>query len=161
MVDASTRKQRKYFKDMMPVMTSVANVISVCNSGSKWLPHVQSVVRYYQAMILRSTMVPAPIPTGYALHPSDPTMARCFTPTCHLATLALIPGHASQIQHTAEASASGSASAVSFNIDGHTSTINSTSATHGQLIAHGDLHNSSNYTEDSDGTDLFKTSEEE
>ena len=161
MVDASTRKPRKYFKDVMPVMTSLSSVISIYNPVSKWHPHVQSVIDHYQATTLKTTIVPAPMPPSCALRTSDPTLSGRFTPARRLATLALSPGHSSQIQCTAKTNASRSALVVSFNIDGHTSPIIGTSVTHGQLIEHGDPNSSSNYAEDYDDTDLFKTNEEE
>ena len=120
-LNASTGKLQIYFKDMMPVMTSLFNIIGVDNPGSKWFPHVQSVSKHHQAITLQNTMVPSPMPPSCVLRTSDPKLSGRFTPARRLTTSALSPGHSSQIQRTAKANASGSVSVVPFNIDGHTS----------------------------------------
>ena len=105
MVDATNRHKRKYFKDMISVLASLANVIDTYNPDSDWPPHVQTVIQHYQAQTLKSTMIPAPMSPGCPLRPSNPTLNRQFAPTSRLATLASSPGCASQIQRPDKASA--------------------------------------------------------
>ena len=74
MIDATHRHERKYFKDMMPIMTSLANVVNIYSPDSAWLPHVQTMIQHYQVQTLKATMISTPMSPGCALRPSKPAL---------------------------------------------------------------------------------------
>ena len=110
---------------------------------------------------MNSAMIPVPMPPVSNLCTSNPILNKRFAPARCPAISAHSPGRAHQIQRPEKTSASRSASAVSFNLDGSNSSVGGTSTTHGQVIAHGNRLSSSNNADNSDMEDLFKDSEEE
>ena len=143
----------------MHILASLPSVITAYNSDSHWLPHVQTVIKHYQVHTLQNTLIPAPMPSGSALRPSDPSFYGRFAPPHHLATLALSPGRVSEIKCPAKASTSRSALAVSFNFNGSHSTVSGISTTYGHVIVHGNPASTGLNAENSDSGSLFGPSD--
>ena len=159
--DPNVRRNRPYFRDMMPVMSSLSNVMNAYNPGSNWLAHVAAIIQHYQVATLSTTRVPAPMSLTGVLRSNNSTVNGRFTPTisnaARSANIDTSPGHPNHMQHPTEDSASGSASAVTFDIDGSNSTVSGTSTTPGPLIVSGAAIPSSNAeTYDSCDTDFFR-----
>ena len=79
-MDPNVRRKRQYFRDMMPVMSSLAEVMMAYNPESDWLPHVAAVIQHYQVVTLNATSVPEPLPLPGVLRSNDPTVNGRFFP---------------------------------------------------------------------------------
>ena len=110
-------------------------------------------------------MIPQPLPLASALRTPNPTVngrfAPATTPAVRHAHVAISPRRQNTLQHPTEASDTGSASAVTFDIDGSHSAVGGTYATPGPLIAYGTAPPGSEADYDSADTNLFPSSGEE
>ena len=79
-IDPNVRKSRQYFRDMMPVMATLASVMKVCNPQSNWLTHVDAVIQHFQVSTLSTTMIPEPLPLVGVLRTPNPTVNGRFSP---------------------------------------------------------------------------------
>ena len=105
------------------------------------------------------------MPLVGVLRTNNPTVNGRFSPAtttaARPATVAISPRRQNNFQYPTEASDTGSASAVTFNIDESHSFVGGTSATPGPVIAYGSALPSSEAEYDSCGTNFFPSSGEE
>ena len=165
-IDPNVHRNRQYFHGMMLVMSSLARVMQAYNPDINWLPQVAAVIQHYQVSTLNTTRIPDPMPLVGVLRLHNPTVNGRFTPAmsnvARPTNIAISPRRQIHMQHPTEASTSGSASAVIFDIDGSNSNVSGTSTTPGPLIVYGAAIPSSN-TENYDecDTDFFASDSEE
>ena len=140
-IDPAIYRNRQYFRNMMPVMASLATVMTAYNPTITWLPHTAAAIQHYQVATLTTTRVPEPMPLVGVLRLTDPKMSGRFTPAIsnsvtRSAQMVTSPEHSTFRQQLSKASASGSASAVTFIIDGSRSTVGGISTAPGPLIVY-------------------------
>ena len=146
------RTRRKYFRDMLPVLSGLANVMAVHNPTSPWLHHAKAVIQHYDT-------VPASLPLGPAHKPNDLTLQGRFAPANHPAPSVHRPGCEFYNSATPVA-ADGAATAVSFMSDSPSQAVGGPGSTHGQLIVPGAaVHTNGDAASSDDGTLFDSTSD--
>ena len=165
-MDPNVRRKRQYFRDMMPVMSSLAEVMRAYNPRSDWLPHVAAVIEHDQVITLNATGVPNLLPPPGVLRSNDPTVNGRFAPASSTAARptndVISPRRQNNLQHTTGAP-SGSALAVTFEIDESHSSVSGITTAPGPLIVYDATLPSStaeNYDSCED-IDLFASSSDE
>ena len=153
-VDPINRKGRQYFKDIMPVMIALQDILTNYHSSSKWLPHVNTLIQNVTATTLASTTVPAIMPQKSAMRKTDYVVPVCPSNGNNDANMANENSRTNDVSH------SGSDAAVSFNIDGHisTSAVGGGTATYTIPIAVGNpTSDRANAESSDDEKDLFSS----
>ena len=143
-ISPHVRTKRKYFRDMLPVLSGLANVMTVYNPASPWLNHAKAVIQHYDT-------VPASLPLGPAHKPIDPTLKGRFAPANHPAPSVHRPGCEFHNSATT-AAADGAATAVSFMSDSPSQAVGGPGTTHGQLVVPGAAVHTTGDADSSDGT---------
>ena len=75
-INSHVRTKRKYFRDMLPVLSGLANVMTAYNPASPWLDHAKAIIQHYGT-------VPVSLSLGPAHNKTDPTLNGRFAPATH------------------------------------------------------------------------------